>query len=85
MPDTPVNSQITDAVTQANVKVVADAPAQSMAALYTTMSHSLGLAMLNAQNIQHGMQQISQAIVSAACAKIIALEPSSSPGSTPKT
>ena len=37
-----VNSQITDAVTQTNVKVVAEAPAQAMAALYQVASHSAG-------------------------------------------
>ncbi len=31
---TPVNSQITDAVTQANVKVIADSPALSLSNLY---------------------------------------------------
>lgn len=36
---TPVNSQITDAVTQANVKVLGEAPAQSMALIYQTMAH----------------------------------------------
>ncbi|MEM7246316.1 MAG: RebB family R body protein, partial [Acidobacteriota bacterium] len=31
---TSVNDQITDSVTQANVKVLADAPAMAMASLY---------------------------------------------------
>ena len=33
-----VNSQVTDAVTQTNVKVVAEAPAQAMAAFYQMMA-----------------------------------------------
>lgn len=33
----PVNSQITDAVTQTNVKVVGEAPAQAMGNLYQQM------------------------------------------------
>ena len=31
---TPVNSQITDSVTQANVKVIADSPALSLSNMY---------------------------------------------------
>ena len=35
---TAVNSQITDAVTQANVKVLADAPAMAMGAIYQSLA-----------------------------------------------
>ena len=35
---TSVNSQITDAVAQANVKVLADAPAMAMGSLYQTVA-----------------------------------------------
>jgi len=65
MPDsTSVNSQITDAVTQTNVKVVAEAPAQSMAMVYQTMAHSMSLAMENAMQAQGGLQQIGNAVTS---------------------
>jgi hypothetical protein len=47
---TPVNGQITDAVTQTNVKVLGDAPAMSMGELYTTTSQALGQAFTNAKN-----------------------------------
>ena len=50
--DTPVNSQITDAVTQTNVKVLGEAPAQSMALVYQTMAHSMSLAMQNSMQTQ---------------------------------
>lgn len=43
-----VNDQITDSVTQANVKVLSDAPAIAMGSLYQTAVHALGLAMQNA-------------------------------------
>ena len=56
--DTPVNSQVTDAVTQTNVKVLGEAPAQSMALVYQSMAHSISLAMQNAQQAQGGLQQI---------------------------
>lgn len=61
---TSVNSQITDAVTQTNVKVVGEAPAQSMAMVYQTMAHSISLAMENAMQAQGGLQQIGNAVTS---------------------
>lgn len=54
--DTPVNSQITDAVTQTNVKVLGEAPAQSMALVYQTMAHSMSLAMQNSMQTQGALQ-----------------------------
>lgn len=68
-----VNSQITDAVTQTNVKVVAEAPAQSMALVYQTMAHSISLSMQNAVTAQQSMQQISTAIAATASTNILAL------------
>ena len=69
--DTPVNSQITDAVTQTNVKVLGEAPAQSMALVYQTMAHSISLAMENAQQAQGGLQQIGNAVTSSAITMIM--------------
>jgi len=69
--DTPVNAQITDAVTQANVKVLGEAPAQSMALVYQTMAHSISLAMENAQQAQGGLQQIGNAVTSSAITMIM--------------
>ncbi len=71
--NTPVNSQITDAVTQTNVKVVAEAPAQAIAALYQVASHSAGLSLQNAVQSQQALNQISTAIVSKAAALIMAI------------
>lgn len=68
---TPVNGQITDAVTQTNVKVLAEAPAQSMALVYQTMAHSISLAMENAQQAQGGLQQIGNAVTSSAITMIL--------------
>lgn len=47
-----VNSQITDAVTQTNVKVVANAPAQAIAQIYQAIAHATGLLAENAVNAQ---------------------------------
>ena len=63
--------QVTDAVTQTNVKVVAEAPAQSMALIYQTMAHSISLAMENAQQAQGGLQQIGNAVTSSAITMIL--------------
>ncbi|KVO35652.1 thioredoxin reductase [Burkholderia ubonensis] len=52
-----VNPAITDAVTQANVKVVAEAPAMAMGSLYQAQSHSLSILFENA------VQQQSQSAV----------------------
>lgn len=60
---TAVNSQITDAVTQANVKVLADAPAMAMGSIYQTLTHSLGIAMENAAANQQAANQVAQAVV----------------------
>jgi hypothetical protein len=44
---TTVNDQITDSVTQANVKVLADAPAQAMATVYQVLAQTVGLSIQN--------------------------------------
>jgi hypothetical protein len=69
--DPPVNSQVTDAVTQTNVKVLGEAPAQSMALVYQSMAHSISLAMQNAQQAQGGLQQIGNAVTSSAVTMIM--------------
>ena len=59
--DTALNSQITDAVTQANVKVLADAPAMALGNLYQMVSTSLGLAAQNAVSAQQQSNIVHQA------------------------
>ncbi|MGE7955772.1 RebB family R body protein [Pseudomonas sp. NPDC089530] len=66
-----VNSQITDAVTQTNVKVVAEAPAQAIASLYQVASHSAGLSLQNAVSSQQALNQISNAVISKAVSLIM--------------
>ena len=51
---TAVNSQITDAVTQANLKVLGDAPAVALGNLYVATSQALSNA---AHNATTGQQQ----------------------------
>jgi len=68
---TAVNSQITDAVAQTNVKVLGEAPAQSMALIYQTMEHSISRAMENAQQAQGALQQIGNAGTASAITTIL--------------
>ncbi len=58
---TPVNGQITDAVTQANVKVVAESPAMALGAIYQALAHSTGILYENAVGSQQMLAIASQA------------------------
>lgn len=60
---TAVNGQITDAVTQTNVKVLADAPAEALGSIYQVMAHSTGLSMQNATANQQQFSAVSNAAV----------------------
>ena len=52
---TSINDQITDSVTQSNVKVVGEAPAAAMGSLYQTIAQATGAAAQNAvANQQNG-------------------------------
>ena len=91
---TAVNSQITDAVTQANVKVLGDAPAFAMAALYQATAQALANAAHNATHNQQQNYIVAQAATQLAVARLRSLasgggfeapeakaEPASPPGS----
>lgn len=66
-----VNTQITDAVTQTNVKVLGEAPAEALAVTMQAMGHATGLAMENATQTQGGMQQINNTSTGALMALIM--------------
>ena len=53
--NTPVNGMITDAVTQANVKVLGDAPAMAMGSLYQSLAHSHGILYENQPGRHSGL------------------------------
>lgn len=65
---TSVNSQITDAVTQANVKVLGDGPAVAVASLYQATAQALANAAHNATSAQQQSNILAQS-VTAACVK----------------
>ncbi|WP_339630037.1 RebB family R body protein [uncultured Sneathiella sp.] len=74
--DTPVNSQITDAVTQSNLMVIGGAPAQSMGTVYQMMAQAVGVSMQNADANQHSMNTIDNAIVSQGVAMLYSMDTS---------
>jgi hypothetical protein len=66
-----VNPQITDAITQTNVKVLGEAPAEAVAITTQAMGHATGLAMENASQTQGGMQQVNNTSTAAIIALIM--------------
>ena len=56
-----VNGQVTDAVTQTNVKVLGEAPAMAMGSIYQALAHSTGLLLENASAQQQNNAVIAQA------------------------
>ena len=68
-----VNEQVTDAVTQTNVKVVAESPSMAMSMVYQAMAQSVSLSMQNATFSQQQMQQIGTANATVGAQKIMDL------------
>lgn len=58
---TPVNGMITDAVTQANVKVLGEAPAMALGTLFQSLAHSTGILFENATSSQQQLAIAAQA------------------------
>lgn len=63
---TPVNGQITDAVTQTNITAIGNAAAQALATLQQSVAFSMSLAMQNAVSHQQAMNALSLALVAQA-------------------
>jgi hypothetical protein len=73
MAETTVNPQITDAVTQTNVKVLGEGPAEAIDVAVQALAHATGLAMENASQAQGGMQQINNAATAALITQLTSL------------
>jgi hypothetical protein len=71
---TPVNDQITDAVTQSNVKVLGDAPAMAMGAVFQSLAHSTGILFENAISAQQQLSIASQAATNQGVIQIYSLD-----------
>lgn len=72
--DTKVNDQITDAVTQANVKVLGEAPAMAMGNLYQAMAHSTGILFQNAVSAQNQQNILAQAATTQGVMQIYSID-----------
>lgn len=72
--DTKVNDQITDAVTQANVKVLGEAPAVAMGNLYQAMAHSTGILFQNAVSAQNQQNMLAQAATTQGVMQIYSID-----------
>ena len=71
---TSVNDQITDAVSQANVKVLGDAPAMAMGNLYMATAQALAAAAHNAANAQQQTWITAQAATTMGVATLYSLD-----------
>ncbi len=74
---TSVNDQITDSVTQANVKVLGDAPALSMGNLFQATSQALSNAAHNATTAQQQTSVTAQATTTMGVATLYSLDTAS--------
>ncbi|GAB2191744.1 RebB family R body protein [Sessilibacter sp. MAH2] len=74
---TSVNDQITDSVTQANVKVLGDAPALSMGNLFQATAQALGNAAHNATTAQQQTAVAAQAATTMGVATLYSLDTAS--------
>ncbi len=71
---TPVNNQITDAVTQTNPQVVKEAPAVVIGNLYQTLVHSTGLMFENSVSTQQQISTLSQAAITQGVIQIYSID-----------
>ena len=72
-----VNDQITDSITQANTKVLGDAPAVAMGNLYQATAQALANAAHNATNNQQQSYVTSQASTTQGVATLYSLDTAS--------
>jgi killing trait domain-containing protein len=75
---TAVNDQITDAVTQTNVKVLGDAPALAMGNLYVATSQALSNAAHNATTAQQAAYVTMQASTTQGVATLYSIDTAAS-------
>lgn len=80
----PVNSQITDAVTQSNVKVIAEGPAVAMGSIFQTLAHSTGILYQNAVSSSQQQNTLSQAATNQGVMQIYSLDTTAVAGATEK-
>ena len=80
---TAVNNQITDAVTQSNVKVIGEAPAMALGSIFQTMAHSTGILFENSVAAQQQQNALALAASNMGVMQIYSLDTSAG-GATEK-
>jgi len=70
---TPVNSQITDAVTQQNMMVLSSASSMAMGSIYQSAAHSIAIAFENAVQAQRQAAICAQASTNQGVIQVYAL------------
>ncbi len=84
MADT-VSTQVTDAVTQANVKVLGDSPAMSLSNLYQTISQSLSLSAQNSVTAQQQANIVHQTTTTQGVSLLYSIDTAATASATGKT
>ncbi|WP_068314706.1 RebB family R body protein [Polycladidibacter hongkongensis] len=79
-----VSPMITDAVTQANVKVVAEAPAMAMGSLFQSAAHSTGILFENYVSASQQQNTLSQAATNQGVMQIYSMDTMAGAGATEK-
>lgn len=82
MSDTTVNSMITDAVTQANVKVLGEAPAVSMGSIYQSIAQATGILIQNAVAAQQQLSVLAMAAANQGVMQIYSVDTVAAAGAT---
>lgn len=81
---TAVNSQITDAVIPSNSKVIGEAPAMAIGAIYQTMAHSTGILFENAVAAQQQQNTLAQAAANMGVMQIYSIDTTAAAGAAEK-
>lgn len=81
---TAVNSQITDSITQANVKVIGESPAMAMGQIYQSLAHSTGILFENAVSAQQQQAIAAQAATNQGVIQIYSVDTMAGAMSTEK-
>lgn len=81
---TAVNDQITDSITQSNVKVIGEAPAFAMGSIYQSLAHSTGILFENAVAAQQQQNTLAQAAANQGVMQIYSVDTVAAAGATEK-
>lgn len=81
---TAVNDQITDSITQSNIKVVGESPAFAMSSIYQSLAHSTGILFENAVAAQQQQNTLALAAANQGVMQIYSLDTTAAAGATEK-